>query len=139
MLKLTPTVLALSLSLSGCQLIEDHLDGNQPPTIGEFSAEPAEGPAPLLVGFDWEAVDLEEDILSCTLVFADGAEESIENCAEVTNAFYTFETTGGYTVVLKVDDGLNTVAASAPVRVLEVEIEGSPALKPQKLLPPHSE
>lgn len=113
------------LGLSGCQLIQDQFDGNQPPAIGEFSAEPAEGEAPLLVGFGWDVVDLEGDMLACTLEFGDGAKETVENCADVTDTFHTFEEPGGYTVVVRIADGLNTVAASVPVRVLEPETEES--------------
>lgn len=107
------------LGLSGCQLIQDQLDGNQPPAIGEFSAEPAEGEAPLLVGFGWDVVDLEGDMLACTLEFGDGAKETVENCADVTDTFHTFEKPGGYTVMLTANDGVNNAAASVAVRVLE--------------------
>ena len=114
-------LLLITLGLSGCQLIQDQLDGNQPPVLGDFVAEPAEGPAPLLVGFSWSAADVEGDFLSCTLVY--GSErQQVENCGEVTHTFRTFEEPGGYTVVLQVHDGMNKAARSVAVRVLEPEI-----------------
>lgn len=114
-------LLLTTLGLSGCQLIQDQLDGNQAPALSDFVAEPAEGQAPLLVGFSWSAVDIEGDTLSCTLMYGNERQQ-VENCGEVTNTFHTFEEPGGYTVVLRVDDGLNAVARSVAVRVLEVEV-----------------
>ena len=108
-------LLLTTLGLSGCQLIQDQLDGNRPPVLSDFVAEPAGGQAPLLVGFSWSAADVEGDILSCTLVY--GSErEQVENCGEVP---HTFEEPGGYTVVLQVHDGMNRAARSVAVRVLE--------------------
>lgn len=123
------------LSLSGCQLIQDQLGGNQAPALSDFVAEPAEGRAPLLVGFSWSAADIEGDTLSCTLVY-ESERQQVENCGEVTNTFHTFEEPGGYTVVLHVHDGMNRVARSVAVRVLEVEIEGSGNRVSQEYLPP---
>lgn len=114
-------LLLTTLGLSGCQLIQDQLDGNQAPALSDFVAEPAEGQAPLLVGFSWSAVDIEGDTLSCTLMYGNERQQ-VENCGEVTNTFHTLEEPGGYTVVLRVDDGLNAVARSVAVRVLEVEV-----------------
>lgn len=115
-------LLLTALSLPGCQLIQDQLDGNQAPALSDLVAEPAEGQAPLLVGFSWHAADIEGDTLSCTLVYGD-ERQRIENCGEVANTFHTFEKPGGYTVVLRVDDGQNTAARSVAVRVLEAEVE----------------
>jgi hypothetical protein len=50
-------------------------------------------------------------------------EQRVENCGEVTN---TFQKPGGYTMVLKVVDGTNSVASSVTVRVLEAEVEETP-------------
>ena len=89
-------LLLTTLGLSGCQLIQDQLDGNQPPVLSDFVAEPAEGQAPLLVGFSWSAADVEGDALSCALVY--GSErQQVENCGEVTHTFQTFAEPGGYT------------------------------------------
>ena len=127
-------LLLIALGLSGCQLIQDQLDGNQPPVLSDFVAEPAEGQAPLLVGFSWSAADVEGDALSCTLVC--GSERhQVENCEEVTHTFRTFAEPGGYTVVLQVHDGLNRAARSVAVRVLEEEMEGSGSLESQERLP----
>jgi cellulose 1,4-beta-cellobiosidase len=115
-------LLLTALSLSGCQLIQDQLDGNQAPAFSDLGAEPAEGQAPLLVGFSWNADDVEGDTLSCTLVYGNERQQ-VENCGEVTNTFHTFEEPGRYTVVLRVDDGLNTAARSVAVRVLKPEIK----------------
>lgn len=115
-------LLLTTLSLSGCQLIQDQLDGNQAPALSDLVAEPAEGQAPLLVGFSWNAADIEGDTLSCTLIHG-SQRQQVENCGEVTNTFHTFEEPGGYTVVLRVDDGLNTAARSVAVKVLEAEVE----------------
>lgn len=84
-------------------------------------AEPAEGQAPLQVGFSWSAADVEGDILSCTLVY--GSErQQVENCGKVTHTFHTFAEPGGYTVVLQIHDGMNRAARSVAVRVREPEI-----------------
>ena len=123
------------LSLSGCQLIQDQLDGNQAPALSSFVAEPAEGQAPLLVGFSWSAADIEGDTLSCTLLYGNERQQ-VENCGEVTNTFYTFEEPGGHTVVLQVYDGTNRIAKSVAVRVLEGEVEGSGTSEPQERLLP---
>ena len=121
MLKYVIGLLLTFLSLSGCQLIQDQLDGNQAPALSNFVAEPAEGQAPLLVAFSWSAADIEGDTLSCTRLYGNERQQ-VENCGEVTNTFYTFEEPGGYTVVLQVHDGMNKVAKSVAVRVLEPEI-----------------
>ena len=126
-------LLLTALGLSGCQLIQDQLGGNQPPVLSDFVAEPAEGQAPLLVGFSWSAADVEGDALSCTLVY--GSErEQVENCGEVTHTFHTFAEPGGYTVVLQAHDGMNRAARSIAVRVLEEEMEGSGSLELQERL-----
>lgn len=94
-------------------------------------AEPAEGRAPLLVGFGWSAADVEGDALSCALVY--GSErQQVENCGEVIHTFHTFAEPGGYTVVLQVHDGMNRVATSVAVRVLEGEMEGPGSLESQE-------
>lgn len=111
-------VAVVLVGLSGCELIQDQLDGNQAPVISALAPDPAEGDAPLLVGFSWEVADIEGDILSCTLVYGDG-EEQIDNCGEVTNTFYTFYDPGGYTVKLRVNDGFNSAVSSVAIRVLE--------------------
>ncbi len=116
-------VLVVLFGLSGCELIQDQLDGNQAPVISALVPDPAEGDAPLLVGFSWEVADIEGDTLSCKLVYGDGEEQQIDNCGEVTNTFYTFYDPGGYTVKLHVDDGFNSVVSSIAVRVLEAEVE----------------
>jgi len=124
--------LLVSLSLSSCAFIQDQLDGNQAPVVGTLVPEPAEGEAPLLVGFSWEVADIEGDALTCTLVYEDGEEQRIDNCGELTHTFHTFREPGGYTVKLHVDDGLNSVASSVAVRVLEAEIESPIDAKSQK-------
>lgn len=115
--------LLAAFTLSSCQLIEDQLDGNQAPVVGGLVPDPSEGEAPLLVGFSWDIADVEGDTLSCRLIYGDGEEQTINNCGEVTNTFHTFEETGGYTVMLTVNDGLNRAAKSVAVRVLEAEVE----------------
>lgn len=112
-------VVVVLFGLSGCELIQDQIDGNQAPVISELVPDPAEGDAPLLVGFSWGVADIEGDTLSCKLVYGDGEEQQIDNCGEVTNTFYTFYDPGGYTVKLRVDDGFNSVVSSVAVRVLE--------------------
>lgn len=131
MLKRSLLILSATLGLTGCQLIQDQLDGNQPPTVGEFSAAPAEGNAPLLVGFSWEIADLEGDTLSCTLVYG-SQKRRVEDCGQVTDTFYTFEEPGGYAVVLTVDDGMNRAATSVAVRVLEAVVTAPSTAKAQK-------
>lgn len=111
------------IGLSGCELIQDQLDGNQPPVVSALVPDPAEGEAPLLVGFSWEVADIEGDTLTCTLVYGNGDEQKIDNCDEVTNTFYTFYEPGGYAVRLVVNDGLNSVVSSVAVRVLEATSE----------------
>lgn len=116
-------LLLTALSLSGCQLIQDQLHGNQAPVVSHLMPDPPEGEAPLLVSFSWEVTDIEDDKLSCTLAYDDGEEQKVENCGEVTNTFHTFQKPGGYTVVLNVVDGTNSVASSVAVRVLEAEVQ----------------
>ncbi len=116
-------LLLTALGLSGCQLIQDQLDGNQAPVVSHFMPDPSQGEAPLLVGFGWEVSDIEDDKLSCTLAYDDGEEQRVENCGEVTNTFHTFQKPGGYTVVLNIVDGMNSVASSITVRVLEAEVQ----------------
>ena len=132
MFKYLVVVLLISLNLSSCDLIQVQLDGNQAPVVNALEPEPAEGEAPLLVGFSWEVVDMEGDTLTCTLVYDDGEEQRIDNCGELTHAFHTFSKPGGYAAKLHVDDGLNSVASSAAVRVLEAEIEDPINVKSQK-------
>ncbi len=110
--------------LSGCELIQDQLNGNQGPVVSALDPDPAEGEAPLLVGFSWEIADIEGDALTCTLAYGNGEEQKIDNCGEVTNMFYTFYEPGGYAVKQRVDDGLNSVTSSVAVRVLEAEVAG---------------
>ena len=113
-------LLFTATSLSSCQLIEDQLDGNQTPVVNNLTAEPAEGEAPLLVGFSWDVTDIEGDSLSCTLVYGDKRQQ-VDDCGAVTNTFATFEEPGGYTVVLKIEDGVNRAARSTMLRILEPE------------------
>ncbi len=115
------SLLLTALGLSGCQLIQDQLDGNQAPAVSGFAAEPAEGQAPLLVGFSWRAADPEGDALTCTLDFGDGATDRIENCGQVANHFHEYTWLGGYVAVLDVSDGTTTVSNSVAVRVIEAE------------------
>lgn len=116
-------LLLTTLGLSGCQLIQDQLDGNQAPTLSDFAAEPAEGQAPLLVGFGWSAADAEGDVLTCTLNFNDGATDEIENCGQVANHFHEYTQSGGYVAVLSVSDGTTMVSKSVAVRVIAAETE----------------
>ena len=125
MFKYLVVVLLISLSLSSCAFIQDQLDGNQAPVISALVPEPAEGEAPLLVGFSWEVVDMEGDTLTCILAYDDGEKQRIDNCGELTHTFHTYRKPGGYTMKLHVDDGLNNVAASVAVRVLEAEVDDS--------------
>jgi hypothetical protein len=119
MRKYIVAIFLAAFTLSSCQLIQDQLDGNQAPVVGELVPDPPEGDAPLLVGFSWNIADIEGDTLSCTLIYNDGEEQRVDNCGEVTNTFHTFEKPGGYTVMLTANDGVNNAAASVAVRVLE--------------------
>ena len=132
MFKYLVVILLVSLSLSSCAFIQDQLGGNQVPVVGTLVPEPAEGEAPLLVGFSWEVADIEGDALTCAFVYDDGEEQRIDNCGELTHAFHTFRKPGGYTVELHIDDGLNSVAASVAVRVFEAEIEDLVNVKSHK-------
>lgn len=114
-------LLLTALGFSGCQLIQDQLDGNRPPVLSDFVAEPAEGQAPLLVGFRWSAADSEGDALTCTLDFDNGATDKIEKCGQIVNHFHEYTRLGGYVAVLNVSDGTTTVSKSVAVRVIEAE------------------
>lgn len=114
-------LLLTALGFSGCQLIQDQLDGNQAPALSDFVAEPAEGQAPLLVGFRWSAADSEGDALTCTLDFDNGATDKIEKCGQIANHFHKYTRLGGYVAVLNVSDGTTTVSKSVAVRVIEAE------------------
>ena len=65
-------LLLITLGFSGCQLIQDQLDGNQAPVVSHIIPDTSQGKAPLLVGFGWEVSDIEDDKLSCTLAYDDG-------------------------------------------------------------------
>ena len=114
-------LLLITLGSSGCRLIQNQLDGNQPPVLGDFVAEPAEGKAPLLVGFSWSAADSEGYALTCTLDFDSGATDKIEKCGKIANHFYEYTRLGGYVAVLNVSDGTTIVSKSVAVRVIEAE------------------
>lgn len=124
MLKRIFTVTLVLIGLSGCELIQDQLDGNQAPVISALVPDPTEGNVPLLVGFSWEIADIEGDVLTCTLSYGNGEEQQIDNCAQVTDTFYTFYEPGGYAVELRVDDGLNSVVSSVAIGVLEAGVSG---------------
>ncbi len=88
-------LLLTALSLAGCQLIQDQLDGNQAPVVSHLMPDPSEGEAPMLVSFSWEVADIENDKLSCTLAYDDREEQKVENCGEITNTSHTFQKPAG--------------------------------------------
>lgn len=63
-----------------------------------FTADPERGEAPLTAEFEWTSEGLAGQ--NCVLDFGDGATQEIENCAQVTNAFHTFKSSGGFVVTL---------------------------------------
>lgn len=115
---------ALSL-LTGCDTIRNQLDGNQPPVIRIFEADPKEGPAPLRVAFSWETVDIEGDELTCILEYGTGDRSEVNNCAQITNRFHEYAAPGGNIAILSVSDSKNRVSKSITVNVLEAVSEAN--------------
>lgn len=115
---LSLTIMAL---LVGCDMIRDQLKGNQAPVIDTFEADPAQGEAPVLVGFSWRTVDLEGDALTCTLDFDDSHAEELQNCAQVTHYFHEYTQPGGYVALLSITDGSGSVSKSLGVRVVKAD------------------
>lgn len=112
------SIFVLVILLTGCDMIRDQLDGNQPPVIETFEADPAEGEAPLLVAFSWTVLDIEGASLSCTLDFGDGQSTELKNCGQVANQFHEYGSSGGYVAVLTTSDEHHSVSRSVPVTVV---------------------
>ena len=116
-------VVCFMVLLAGCDIIRDQLDGNQPPVIDTFEADPAEGTAPLVTGFSWIVADVEGEVLTCVLTFGDGQTAEVENCAEVSNQFHEYRAAGGLVAVLQVSDGTSSTSKSVAVRVSDADEE----------------
>ena len=84
--------------------------------ITDFTAQPASGSAPLLSIFRWTL--LETDDVTCTLSAEDEV-ETVEDCGEVTETFYEFETPGAYRVLLTATAGELTSRKSVVIVVNE--------------------
>ncbi len=103
--------------LTGCSLVETLTDEGDPPIIAELTINPNGGPAPLLSSVSWKIVSTSESPVTCTLDFGNGATQTLENCAEVSNVFYTYEKNGGFIMVLTAKVGKHEVSRSLPVTV----------------------
>jgi len=109
-------LLLTALSLSGCQLIQDQLDGNQAPALSDLVASPAERSSTPAGGLQLEHNI--EGYLSCARL---DERQRIEELWRSPTP--STPSKSRYTVMLRVDDGLNTAAGSVAVRVLEAEVK----------------
>lgn len=111
-------LLSLSLVfLTSCSLVKVLTDEGDPPVISELKVSPNGGPAPLLSAVTWKIVSTSKQPVTCTLDFGNGAKETLENCAQINNKFYTYEKEGGYILVLTASVGNHEVRRSVPVTV----------------------
>lgn len=120
LLYLKPIILGLVLlTLTSCSLVSTLVDEGDPPIITELKINPEGGPAPLLSVVSWKITTTatSKKPVTCTLDFGNGAMEPLEDCAQETNMFYTYEKSGGYVLVLTVKEGKHEVKRSIPVTV----------------------
>jgi PKD repeat protein len=111
-------LLALSLVfLTSCSLVETLTNDGDPPIIAELTITPNGGPAPLLSSVGWSIVSISDKPVTCILDFGNGTKRTLENCAQKTNDFYTYETSGGFILVLTASVGKHEVSRSLPVTV----------------------
>jgi PKD repeat protein len=105
------------LFLTSCSLVETLTDEGDPPVISELTINPTNGAAPLLSTVSWKIVTTSRESVTCALDFGDGYTETLENCAEQTYKFYTYEKSGGYILVLTARVGRQEVSRSIPITV----------------------
>jgi PKD repeat protein len=105
------------LFLTSCSLVSSLTDEGDPPIIAELTVNPAGGAAPLLSAVSWEIVSTSDKPVTCTLDFGNGDKETLENCDEESNLFYTYEKNGGFILVLTASLGKHEVSRSVPVTV----------------------
>lgn len=81
-------------------------EGNHPPVIAEFKAEPSSGNAPLTVTFTWSISDPNGDPLTSTVDFGDGSQPYTKpNSLATETVPHTYSAGGIYTAELTVTDG----------------------------------
>ena len=83
--------------------------GNRAPEVLSVAADPAIGPPPLQVDFVGQVTDVENDSLTFTWHFGDGAVESGSVVDGIASAVHAFESDGQYEAFLEVSDGQQTV------------------------------
>jgi PKD repeat protein len=105
------------LFLTSCSLVSTLIDEGDPPIIAELTLNPNGGPAPLLSSVSWKIVGTSKTPVTCTLDFGNGATQTLENCSEISNVFYTYEKNGGFILVLTASVGKHEVRRSIPVTV----------------------
>jgi PKD repeat protein len=105
------------LTLTSCSLVSTLVDEGDPPIITELTISPTGGPAPLLSAVSWKIINTSKNPVTCTLDFGNGAMQTLEDCAQKTNVFYTYEKNGGFILVLTAKVGKHEVSRSLPVTV----------------------
>lgn len=109
--------LLLIICLSSCSLVSTLVDEGDPPVIKELSITPNDGPAPLLSAVSWSILSSSEKPVTCTLDFGDGTQKTLEDCANLSDTFYTYEKPGGYILVLTATLGKQETKRTVPVTV----------------------
>lgn len=107
-------LLGISSLTAGCSTVAKILE-RFPPIVERFDASVETSTAPSDVLFSWDVSDPDSDVLSCTLDFGDDSNATIQNCAQVTNTFHTFEQAGNYVAKLTVSDEREATSSTVPV------------------------
>jgi PKD repeat protein len=102
-----------------------HNNGNEAPVMGNVSASPTSGTAPLQVNFSAQLSDPENDALTYTWYFGDGNSQSGATAGGLTTAAHSYTVDGNYSAYLKISDGNQTVFS----QVFTIEV-GSGNLPP---------
>jgi PKD repeat protein len=84
-------------------------------TITELPVSPNTAAAPLLASVRWQIAGL-KDPVTCELDFGDGAQKTVENCAQVNTTFHTYEKAGGYGLILTAKESERKVSRVYPSR-----------------------
>jgi PKD repeat protein len=122
------SVLAL-VFLTSCSLVSTLIDEGEPPIIKDLSVSPENGVAPLLSTVRWNIINLSDTPVTCTLEFGNGGLETVDNCAEKSNFFYTYERAGGYILTLTAVTGKHKVSKTFPVTVQSKADTGTAVIK----------
>jgi PKD repeat protein len=133
-MKYFSSVLAL-IFLTSCSLVSTLIDEGEPPIIKDLSVSPENGVAPLLSTVRWNIINLSDTPVTCTLEFGNGGLETVENCAEKSDFFYTYERAGGYVLTLTAVTGKHKVSKTFPVTVQDKADAGTAVIKTLTVTP----